>query len=112
MEMLIRYSWPGNVRELENEIERVHVMADNEANISVRHLSPRIIEYLPSSDEKTSVGKKPTFDSAVRELEIRMIKDIMESCQETERVAARRLGLSRQGLLNKLHRYRLDCLKY
>ena len=47
MEMLIRYSWPGNVRELENEIERVHVMADNEANISVRHLSPRIIEYLP-----------------------------------------------------------------
>jgi transcriptional regulator with PAS, ATPase and Fis domain len=112
MEMLIRYPWPGNVRELENEIERLHVMADNEANISVRHLSPRIIEYFPSSDEKTSVGKKPTLDSAVRELEIRMIKDTMDSCQGNRSVAARHLGLSRQGLLNKLHRYRLDRLKY
>jgi Nif-specific regulatory protein len=112
MEMLIHYSWPGNVRELENEIERVHVMADKESNISVRHLSPRIIEFLQSCNEKTSVGKKPSLDSAVKELEIRMIKETMTDCQGNRTVAARLLGLSRQGLLNKLHRYRLDRLKY
>ncbi len=106
LDLLMRHSWPGNVRELENELERAHVIAPNGATISVGSLSNRlkksvekIIEARPSS---TAPGK---LKDAVEDLERSMISEALENSRGNRSVAARSLGLSRQGLINKIKKY-------
>lgn len=107
LDLFARYSWPGNVRELENEIERAHIMTADGANISVRSLSPRITNSL----EKV-VQRKPDqhmqLKEAIDDLEHKMIQSALEVCNGNRSLAAKRLGLSRQGLINKIYKYGLN----
>ncbi len=107
LELFMQYQWPGNVRELENEMERAHIMTSDGANISVRSLSPRITQSL----EKI-VQRKPDhhiqLKDAVDELEHKMIQSALEACDGNRSLAAKRLGLSRQGLINKINKFGLN----
>jgi transcriptional regulator with PAS, ATPase and Fis domain len=107
LDLFMRYPWPGNVRELENEIERAHIMTADGANISVRSLSTRMTHSL----EKI-VQKKPDHQiqlkEAIEELEREMIQSALEACNGNRSLAAKRLGLSRQGLLNKIYKFGLS----
>ncbi|MFH0823837.1 MAG: sigma 54-interacting transcriptional regulator [Pseudomonadota bacterium] len=107
LHVLCRYHWPGNVRELENEIERAHVLTGDGRKISVRSLSPRITigEGRPTGEDVTE--GPATLKDAVDDLEKRMIRQALEDAKGNRTVAAKALGLSRQGLLNKLQRYDL-----
>jgi transcriptional regulator with GAF, ATPase, and Fis domain len=107
-ELLIRYPWPGNVRELENEIERGHILASEGGNISVRCLSPRIRESIEKMIDDKAVSDPVTLKEAIEKIEKIMIQDALDSCSGNRSIAARRLGLSRQGLLNKIHKFGVD----
>jgi Nif-specific regulatory protein len=85
------YRWPGNVRELENEMTRLAA--------SVRREEIRAGDL--SLKSESAIGD---LKSAVAQLERRMIEDALRACHGNKAQAARRLGLSRQGFLNKLHR--------
>jgi Nif-specific regulatory protein len=107
MDLLVRYPWPGNVRELENELERAHVLTGEGRSISVGCLSvgiTRSLERIMSSEPSRESG---TLKAAVEELEKRMIRDVLTRCEGNRTLAARQLGLSRQGLLNKIHKFQL-----
>jgi Nif-specific regulatory protein len=105
MDLLLRYRWPGNVRELENEVERAHIMTGDGSNISVRCLSPRITQSSPQILEDAD-SKDPTkLKDAIDKLEKDMILAAMEACEGNKTWAAKRLGLSRQGLINKIGKY-------
>jgi Nif-specific regulatory protein len=106
-DLLGRYPWPGNVRELENEIERSQILAQEGGNISVRCLSPR----LTTSVEKI-IRENPPMESlklkdAVDDLERRMVIAALDRYEGNRSLAARALGLSRQGLINKIYRFEL-----
>jgi transcriptional regulator with PAS, ATPase and Fis domain len=107
-ELLIRYPWPGNVRELENEIERGHILAGEGGNMSVRCLSPRIRESIEKMIDDKAVSDPVTLKEAIEKIEKSMIQDALDSCSGNRSIAARRLGLSRQGLLNKIHKFGVD----
>jgi transcriptional regulator with PAS, ATPase and Fis domain len=107
-ELLIRYPWPGNVRELENEIERGHILAGEGGNISVRCLSPRIRESIETKIDNKAVANPVTLKQAIEQIEKSMIQDALDNCSGNRSIAARRLGLSRQGLLNKIHKFGVD----
>jgi len=107
-ELLIRYPWPGNVRELENEIERGHILASEGGNISVRCLSPRIRESIEKMIDDIAVSNPVTLKEAIEQIEKSMIQDALDSCSGNRSIAARRLGLSRQGLINKIHKFGAD----
>jgi two-component system response regulator HupR/HoxA len=105
------YHWPGNVRELENEVKRAMVLATGR-EVQVQDLSESIIEerllVSEASDSKMSSGEKQSLKDRVTTLEIQMIRDAMAQTEGDRRRASRILGLSHQGLINKLKRYGLE----
>lgn len=111
MRVLTAYDWPGNVRELENEIKRAVVLSPGQ-KIEVEDLSETIRqEQLVSPDtsggKSSGDAKSSTIKNRVTNLEIQMIRDAMTQSENDKRRAAKMLGLSHQGLLNKLKRYGL-----
>ena len=106
MELLNRYSWPGNVRELENEIERAHILCAEGSSLSVRCLSPRITSAGERADKPPV--ESPTLKDAVEELEERMIRETLKSLGGNRTLTARKLGLSRQGLINKIYKFEIE----
>ncbi len=110
MKTLMTYHWPGNVRELENEVKRAVVLATGR-EIQVRDLSESVIEErlaVPEAEPGKKSGEKQTLKDRVTTLEIQMIRDAMGQTDSDRRRAAKMLGLSHQGLINKLKRYGLE----
>ena len=95
--------WPGNVRQLRNEVMRLAACARD-----------RVIgeddlwEGLPgpvSDQAAPRAAKAQSLKAAIEELEKRMIADALKETRNNQLQAAKRLGLSRQGLINKMKRY-------
>jgi Nif-specific regulatory protein len=105
LDLLVRYPWPGNVRELENEIERAQILAVEGSNISVRCLSPRITQSLEQILKTKTPTEFPKLKDAVDDLERKMIVQALERYEGNKSLVARSLGLSRQGLINKIYRF-------
>src|SRR5207253_5742795 len=111
LKALATYHWPGNVRELENEVKRAVVLATGR-EIQAQDLSEAISEErlaLPeTADSAQAGGDKQSLKDRVTTLEIQMIRDAMSQTDSDRRRAAKILGLSHQGLINKLKRYGLE----
>jgi Nif-specific regulatory protein len=109
LKALMAYNWPGNIRELENEVKRAVVLARGR-QIEVDDLSDTLREeQLQTPDAKgQDNGDKKSLKDRVTVLEIQMIRDAMAQTDNDRRRAARILGLSHQGLINKLKRYGLE----
>ena len=112
---LTTYSWPGNVRELENEVKRAVVLTMGK-QIALEDLSDSVreerLEISPQSSDAASPGaegksSRQLLKDRVNLLEINMIRDAMAQTGNDKRRTAKMLGLSHQGLLNKLKRYGL-----
>ena len=100
--LLMLYDWPGNVRELENEMERALTMAAGQEFLHAEVLSSKIngVHRLQRTD---APGKNPvTLKEAVQRMEKRMIADTLADTGGNRTQAAKKLGISRQGLLNKI----------
>ncbi len=106
LEYLSRFDWPGNVRELENEIERAVTLAGKEEKIKVNHLSEKI-----TAAARQSLPAKVTrlpLKEATERIERQMVVNALQQADGNRSRAASLLGLSRQGLLNKIERYNLN----
>jgi Nif-specific regulatory protein len=107
------YPWPGNVRELENEMKRLAVLAPGrvieEADLSEHVRAGRA--GAPPSPQMQVASPSPVagtlLPAAVEALERRMIEEALSSTAGNQLRAARALGISRQGLIQKLKRYGL-----
>ena len=98
---LKQYSWPGNIRQLGNEMKRLAVIVRRD-RIGLLDLA----ESIRNPTETTGfTSDKQTLPDAVTDLENRMIVAALKQCNFNQLQAARQLGLSRQGLLNKIKRY-------
>ncbi len=113
MKALMSYSWPGNVRELENEIRRAVVLTAGD-EIILEDLSESAREEQMEGPAENSNGVlspkdlKQKLKERVTTLEIQMIRGAMTQTNGDKRRTAKLLGLSHQGLLNKLKRYGLQ----
>lgn len=103
MDTLIRYSWPGNVRELENVIERAVIMTMGEY-ISTREL-PLTLSAKENEAPVQPVQQTVLTGMSLDELERKAILATLEECEYNKSKTARRLGITRATLHNKLKRY-------
>jgi Nif-specific regulatory protein len=106
LEMLMQFDWPGNVRELENEIERALTLAGDDGEITGAHLSERIKQF--ADYDGPSAAGPATIKEATARMECKLVKDALRKSGGNRSQAARMLGLTRQGLLNKIRRYEID----
>jgi DNA-binding NtrC family response regulator len=109
LDALVRYSWPGNIRQLENEIRRAAALSRGAIEpevLSREILDPvaALAEAPPAQDG--AVGRN--LKALVEDLEIRVVRRVMEREGGNISRASRTLGLSRLGLRKKLRRYKLD----
>ena len=105
LEILMQYDWPGNVRELENEIERASTLAGNDIEIKPEYLSERIKTAPDIIGGR--IEKAATLKEATAQVERQMVQDALRKSGGNRSQAARELGLTRQGLLNKIGRYEI-----
>jgi two-component system response regulator HupR/HoxA len=103
--ILARYPWPGNVRELENEVERIAALHGSPREIVPEMLSERIAGAALATTLDVAVLHEAPLAHAVGHLEENMLKRTLAQTNWNKSHAARRLGLSRQGLLKKIKRY-------
>jgi Nif-specific regulatory protein len=107
MKTLETYEWPGNVRQLENEIERAVTFVDNGAFIKSSDLSEEVRSYIENKKTISILSGRRTLKGAMEELERKMILETMEAQDWNQTQAAKELGISRQGLIQKLKRHNL-----
>lgn len=116
MQWLQSRDWPGNVRQLRAVVESAGALimpgsdlVDAEllrfANGDTTHLPEATPDTSDASDSPTaSADGLGALDAAMQELETRMLREAMAAANGNQSEAARRLGISRVGLIKKLGR--------
>jgi DNA-binding NtrC family response regulator len=95
-EALLQYAWPGNVRELRNALERAAILCEG-GLIDTEHLALH------------AIGKPPgSVSSDLRTIERETISPVLRECRWNIAKAARRLGLTRTQLYNRMKKYGLE----
>jgi len=101
---LLAHPWPGNVRELRNAMERVAVLSRH-AVLAAEDFSFLVAPSGASAAPDWLEGDLPT---AVARLEEEMIRRTLAAATGNRADAARRLGIHRQLLYEKMKRYGID----
>jgi two-component system, NtrC family, response regulator HydG len=121
---LMSYAWPGNIRELENVLSRAAILCDGELiraddldlvglpggpgaeAAEVAGGDPDRLE-LPTLDVgqlRDGVSLKELVEQSIRLVEQAAIRWALQQ-EKTPAAAARRLGISRAGIYNKMKEY-------
>ena len=103
-ERLLAYPWPGNVRELKNLIERVVLLEEGEI-LAAEHLPH---EFLGARAPLAAAVAGDSLElPTLAQIEADHIGEVLRLTAGNKSRAARILGISRQGLIEKLRRLRL-----
>ncbi len=96
---LCDHPWPGNVRELENFVVRWMSLGD---------------EALETLDRKAALNldaqgfSRRWLSMTLDEIESEVIRMVLQDCAGNKTLAARRLGLARKSLYNKMERFGIE----
>ncbi|KJE25990.1 sensory box protein [Geobacillus kaustophilus] len=108
MEALISYSWPGNIRELVNVVEWLISMAEGE-KIGCEQLPAYLFTVQPAAAPLPSDRAKiaDQWKEMVHQSERERIAAALVAANGNKAEAARRLGIHRSTLYDKLKKYGL-----
>ncbi|MFB3168368.1 sigma 54-interacting transcriptional regulator [Neobacillus sp. 179-C4.2 HS] len=107
MEILENYSWPGNIRELENVIERAILIAHDV--MEPEHLPNYLLTALVNSDKrKPAQSINLNNANSIREKEKELIRNTLDHVYWNKSLAARKLGISRSNLYEKIAKYNIE----
>jgi transcriptional regulator with AAA-type ATPase domain len=104
------WRWPGNVRELENEVQRFLALYPHDETITLGSLSADIQTARSGRVDAADLGTLRELGQAQEILERYLIRKAIAATEGRKAAAARRLGLSRQGLYKKIQRYGMTDL--
>jgi transcriptional regulator with PAS, ATPase and Fis domain/Tfp pilus assembly protein PilF/nucleoside-triphosphatase THEP1 len=106
---LSQYNWPGNIRQLENEVERAVTLSEDDSPINAIDLSPEVYHYQENA-ETLNLLEDNSLKAQVERLEREVISSALEDTGGNQTQAAKKLGMSRQGLIKKIQRYNVAKL--
>ena len=124
LDLLEAHDWPGNVRELRSEIERAVLLCPDGGTLSSgyfeslrRAVRPGAIDAAGFGDHSITPASAPPVSSAppqkhaaaslasqVDEVETRAIKEALDATHGNRTAAAKRLGITRNGLAMMMKR--------
>jgi DNA-binding NtrC family response regulator len=97
---LRKFDWPGNVRQLQNEVQRAVLMCEGQA------IEPHDLSVTVAAGDEAS----PTL-TLMEAMERNTIVQMLRENQGNKLETARRLGIGRQTLYNKIKAYGIESLK-
>jgi two-component system response regulator HydG len=107
MDMLVNHDWPGNVRELKNAIERAVILATGE-HITENQMPLNITEqYGERAMRQPAEAGLLDGTHSLEDIEKEAILSALTASKGNKAEAARRLGITRKTLHNKLKGYDL-----
>ncbi|MFZ0708213.1 MAG: sigma-54 dependent transcriptional regulator [Candidatus Korobacteraceae bacterium] len=98
LEALRRYSWPGNIRELCNVLQRALLLSEDKI------ITERELHFFPARFEEAPLASSAT-DLTLREMEKAHIAKVLAQESGSVQRTAKRLGIPRSSLYNKLNRF-------
>ena len=98
-DLLKRHDWPGNVRQLQNEVQRAVLMCDAGV-VDTRDLSISAPVTTTGDDANLTI-----MEAMERNTIVQMLKETGGNKLET----AKRLGIGRQTLYNKIKTYGIEA---
>ncbi len=101
LSLLMQYDWPGNIRELENTIERATILCLGE-QVTPRELPP---QFFPQGFAPQKAVTEAKEDFTLRDVEREVIRATLEKNDHNKSATAKKLGIARQTLLNKIKEY-------
>jgi DNA-binding NtrC family response regulator len=99
-ERLATFDWPGNIRQLQNEVQRAVLLCEG-PDIDASDLSVSDIKLVSTDGHDTNFT---LLEGVERNAIIQMLRETAGNKLET----ARRLGIGRQTLYNKIKAYGID----
>jgi DNA-binding NtrC family response regulator len=96
------HSWPGNIRELRNVLERAVLLSDQQV------LGRKDLRF---DDAAGTEASAPDTDLSLQELERQHIKRVLAKEQGHVESAAKRLGIPRSTLYQKIKQYQITVPK-
>ncbi|MCA9706346.1 MAG: sigma 54-dependent Fis family transcriptional regulator [Myxococcales bacterium] len=96
---LQRHRWRGNVRELRNALEQATVVCDAGV-IEAKHIDLRV--YEPGTSRIAEMLAAGSYDQVHDEVDRLLLPRILDECEGNLSEAARRLGVGRKKLTNRL----------
>lgn len=103
---LARYPFPGNLRELENAVRQMVYLARDQSPMDV-DLMPAHIREAGLAEPRIEESSQLELSSLVANVERAAIQEALRRTSGNKAHAARLLGLSRNGLAQKMSRYHL-----
>ena len=112
MEHLLLYDWPGNIRQLQNELRRIVALAEADAPLTPKMLSPEIRRAAAraaaprahANGMELAVPLTEKLMPTLSRIESEMIRVALRSNHGRVEAAAKALGISRKGLYLKRQR--------
>jgi two-component system, NtrC family, response regulator HydG len=101
-ESLRRFDWPGNVRQLQNEVQRAVLMSEGK----VIESPDLAIAVTPATAEEAETSSNLTLMEA---MERNTILQVLKETRGNKLETARRLGIGRQTLYNKIKAYAIEA---
>ncbi len=99
MDALQAYSWPGNIRELRNVLERAVLLTER------NHLSAHQLQLQSSA---LTAPPLASTTGTLKQMERAYINLVLQDEGGSIEATARRLGIARSSLYNKLKRYQIS----
>jgi two-component system, NtrC family, response regulator len=106
IERLTAFEWPGNVRQLQNEIQRAVLLCEG-AEIAAADLSVTTVKS-PASIAAASAGESDTDYTLLEGVERNAICQMLKETNGNKLETAKRLGIGRQTLYNKIKAYGIE----
>jgi two-component system, NtrC family, response regulator HydG len=100
VERLTNFDWPGNVRQLQNEVQRAVLLCEKDI-VDASDLS---VTKLRAPDDETQDTNFTLLEGVERNAIVQMLRETGGNKLET----AKRLGIGRQTLYNKIKAYGID----
>jgi transcriptional regulator with PAS, ATPase and Fis domain len=97
MPVLQRYSWPGNIRELRNVLERAALLSESDV------IAPEHLHFQCTPIENSA--RFPEMSGTLKEVEQSYIQHVLFDENGSIERTARRLGIPRSSLYNKMKRF-------
>jgi DNA-binding NtrC family response regulator len=95
---LAEYDFPGNVRELRNMIERAVILC--KGNVLG-------INDFPIKQQKDPMSESQVNSVNLKSQEINLIRKALQNCKYNQKVAADKLGITRDALIRKMKKHEI-----
>jgi transcriptional regulator with PAS, ATPase and Fis domain len=100
LRILGAYNWPGNIRELQNEIKRLVALADD-------MIGAELLGHLKEYATVRHGSGRGLAGRSIKDIERQAIQETLKLTGGNKAEAAKRLGISRRALYDKIEKYGL-----